>query len=174
MLCLPPCGVVTMLMPNDAVPGPESCTLVFVPLTSCPSTSIWHTPRAWEPPPSTVPSTTTKYFRGNPVEPSTSPAAPLARRGAPAASHRVVQCVELARSHGVVPVWAFVLPTPSVLSRASLLRPLYSTFLLVAAYAPPPSATQRAMNPTIRPAEGRRLNNFCIQNHSLSDVVSVR
>ena len=41
---------------------------------------------------------------------------------------------------------------------------------LVAAYAPPPSATQRAMNPTTRPAEGRRLNSFLIQNHSLSDV----
>ena len=81
---------------------------------------------------------------------------------------------ELAGSHGVVPVCAFVLPTPSTFRRASLLRPLYSTFLLVAAYAPPPSATQRAMNPITTPAEGRRLNSFLIQNHSLSYVVSVR
>ena len=62
---------------------------------------------------------------------------------------------ELAGSQGVVPVWALVEATPSTLSRASLLRPLYSIFLLVAAYAPPPSATQRAMKAITVPAEGR-------------------
>jgi hypothetical protein len=45
---------------------------------------------------------------------------------------------------------------------------LYSTFLLVAAYAPPPNATQSAMKAITVPAEGRRVNSFFIENHSLS------
>src|SRR4249919_524742 len=122
---------------------------------------MWQMPLAGEPSPSMVPSATTRYLRGKPVEPSTSTEVHLRN-------------VVLVGSQGVVPVCALVEPTPRTLSRASLLRPLYSTFLLVAAYAPPPSATQSAMNPITTPAEGRRLNSFFIQNHSLSDVVSVR
>ncbi len=109
-----------------------------------------------------LPLATTKYLRGNPVEPLTS------------TEVHFVNVEALAGSQGVVPVWALVEATPRTLSRASLLRPLYSTFLLVAAYAPPPRATQSAMNPITAPAEGRRLNSFFIQNHSLSGVVSVR
>src|SRR5436190_15918928 len=93
---------------------------------------------------------TSRYLRGNPVEPSTSTEVHLVKTDA------------LAGSHGVVPVCAFVLPTPSTFRRASLLRPLYSTFLWVAAYAPPPSATQSAMKAITVPAVGRRLNSFLI------------
>src|SRR5262249_50791469 len=57
---------------------------------------------------------------------------------------------------------------PSTFRRASLLRPLYSTFLPVAAYAPPPNATQSAMKAITVPADGRRVNSFFIENHSLS------
>src|SRR5262245_12016777 len=139
-----------MLMPNPFSP-PAPRTLVLVPLTSLLSISRWQTPL----PPLAVPSATRRYLRGKPVEPFTFTEVHLVNSDA------------LAGSQGVVPICAFVEPTPSTLRRASLLRPLYSTFLLVAAYAPPPSATHRAMKAITVPGDGR-LNSFFIQNHSLS------
>src|SRR5436190_13604080 len=106
-----------MLMPNPATPEPGTCTLVFVPVISWPvSFSRWQTPFAVDPPPSALKLATSKYLRGNPVDPSTS------------TEVHFVKVDELAGSHGVVPVCAFVLPTPRTLRRASLLSPLYSTF----------------------------------------------
>src|SRR3954451_22156174 len=144
-----------MLMPKPSI-TPGVCTLVFVPVISWPSTSRWQTPLAGLPSPSNVPSKTSRYLRGNPVEPFTSTEVHL------------VNVAALVGSHGVVPVCAFVEATPSTLRRASLLRPLYSTFLLVAAYAPPPSATQSATKAITAPGDGRCLKSFLIQNHSLS------
>src|SRR5262245_35625302 len=139
-----------MLMPNAFSPASPR-TFVFVPLISWLSSSRWQTPL----PPLAVPSAIKRYLRGKPVEPFTSTEVHL------------VNVDALAGSHGVVPVCAFVEPTPSTFRRASLLRPLYSTFLLVAAYAPPPNATQSAMKAITVPGEGR-LKSFFIQNHSLS------